>query len=192
MWSTVVGASDADSFGPLALAADGTHGAEIAMARRLLQRWKDVVIIKVCHNGSPIRRWLSKSKRGDGLLLRSELRQARSQLPSNAIWHFVWNQGEAEATRPRAAPAKAWATSFRSLVAALQQTLATKLRPVIVRTHARLNRGYQLAIVREQQKVSGVLVDQDDLPLADGTHLSGAAQNTLGTRIAEALLGPAG
>jgi hypothetical protein len=119
-----------------------------------------------------------------------ELNQAEPFLGPSLRWHWVWNQGEAEAKLASDEMAKRWLADFKTLKAALEKRLGTKLRPVVVRTHFAMARGRHVSVVRSAQAEAGVTVCQDDLPLADGTHLSGASQNILGERIAAALLGP--
>jgi hypothetical protein len=189
LWPYVFGLSNPDAFGPLAVLVDGTHGAELRLGQVLAGHWSGVAIVKVCHDGSLIRHWLPSAKR-DWLVLEAEVAQVKKVVGPEARWHFVWNQGEKEATRSSGNFASKWLTDFNRLRAAVQATVGGKLPTVIVRTHAKLTRAPHLATVRAAQAKAGRMVDQDDLPLYDGTHVSGRGQNQLGERIAKALLAP--
>lgn len=196
-WPTLLGSkTKSNSFVALGPVLDGTHGAECAYGLAVKAAGRDVAILKVARGGSAIAHWLPGSGYPNNAVLVREIQEfrvaLRARFPGRFVsWHFIWDQGETEATAASDAGARSWADHFSRIVASVAAACSCSLATHVVRTDIALAGGTALqirALRAQQESASRSIVDTDNLPTSDGIHRTGAAQNVVGERIAARVL----
>lgn len=172
----------------------GTFSHEIRTAQRLKQAGHRVAVIKLTKGGSFINRWIPGAYISD--VGEPELRLAWATLPSlfpegtRLVPIWVVDQGESEARYFDQPSVEKWSSFFLLVQAQLESIVGEPLKPYVVQTSSTIrNKTFPGVLEAQQASVAHGLIDPSDLPTrADGVHRTGASQNIVGERIADAIL----
>jgi hypothetical protein len=190
----------AHAFGPLAVSHHASVFAhELRTAQRLKQAGLDVAVIKLVQGATFINRWLPDfPPPSAGSKVYAELSEAVAALPARypagtkLVYLWTWDQGEAEARHRDLKVVESWAQSFRRIQAGFEAILGP-LDPYVIRTCSTLShKTFPGELEAQQASVvsrPSHLINTDDLEYrSDNLHRTGASQNIVGDRVADAML----
>jgi hypothetical protein len=196
-WRRVLNGSGNDSaFHDLEPFTNGTHALELQAGLDLTDSFPLLAFVKISLNGGHVIQFLDGHASGNWDLIEAELTDQvipalATEFPGEPlVWHFLWEQGQAESREETETEANNWAANMATLQGDLETVIGDTFAATYwVRTDSALADAPWLATVRAQgESWADHVIDADNSETLDGTHRTGAADNIIGGRFATAFL----